>query len=65
MKTDEKGLRKCLKCDVNFVSEGAHNRLCHRCSYENSIIPYLMRSLNADNRDFHGNRRLGQITKEK
>jgi len=25
-------LRTCVCCDVRFLSQGAHNRLCRRCS---------------------------------
>lgn len=24
-------MRKCIKCDVRFLSAGPHNRLCKRC----------------------------------
>lgn len=24
-------MRDCIRCDVRFLSEGAHNRLCRRC----------------------------------
>ncbi|HEX2679168.1 MAG TPA: hypothetical protein VHM19_21105 [Polyangiales bacterium] len=24
-------LRKCIKCDLAFLSSGIHNRLCRRC----------------------------------
>ena len=34
----EKRLRRCLKCDQDFVSEGPDNRLCDRCRKENGRI---------------------------
>lgn len=28
--------RKCLMCGEKFESEGAHNRICHRCKLTRS-----------------------------
>lgn len=28
--------RKCLKCKTSFESEGAHNRICSPCGYQNT-----------------------------
>lgn len=33
------GLRKCLCCKRDFMSEGAHNRLCSRCRTRD-VSPY-------------------------
>lgn len=28
---DEKKIRRCLKCDKDFKSQGFHNRICDTC----------------------------------
>ena len=35
--------KKCLKCGVLFVSQGAHNRLCSQCNQANAKSSALMR----------------------
>jgi hypothetical protein len=33
------GIRRCLKCQGSFESEGAHNRICPTCSERNRHVP--------------------------
>jgi len=38
MNKNTKAYRKCLKCDIFFVSSSAANRICNSCSRKNSKI---------------------------
>ena len=34
-----KVVRKCLKCDKEFIAKGKHIRLCNKCKKDNLEIP--------------------------